>query len=63
MEAENYGFKLIDKKFESISGKENKEFLVKWGMRGKLKSFTYTFDKQFHLAKKNSFILVKLNKF
>lgn len=23
-------FKLIEKKFESISGKENKDFLIKW---------------------------------
>lgn len=27
------------------------------GMRGKLRTFTYTFDKQFHLGKKEQFIL------
>jgi hypothetical protein len=27
-------------------------------MRGKLKTFTYTFDKQFHVGSKDSFILV-----
>ena len=30
-------------------------------MRGKLRTFMYTFDKQFHLGKKDSFILVNLN--
>ena len=71
-----YKFKFIDKKFESVSGKENKDLLIKWlviffrlffifyilfnlrGMRGKLRTSMYTFDKQFHLGKKNSFILV-----
>lgn len=57
---DNYKFKFIDKKFETISGKENRDFLIKWGMRGKLRTFMYTFDKQFHLGKKNSFILVSV---
>lgn len=50
-------FSLIPKKLDSIVGKENKELLLKWGMRGKLKSYTFTFDKQFHLGSKNQFIL------
>jgi hypothetical protein len=27
---ENYSFKLIDKKFDAICGKENKDYLIKW---------------------------------
>ena len=27
---DTYKFKFIDKKFESISGKENKDYLIKW---------------------------------
>jgi hypothetical protein len=27
---EKYFFKYIDKKYETISGKENKDYLIKW---------------------------------
>jgi hypothetical protein len=72
-------YQFIDKKFETIDGKENKDNLIKWldlfysvlfshdlvnticilkrGMRGKLKTFMFTFDKQFHVGSKDSFIL------
>lgn len=50
-------FTFIPKSFDSIDGKDNKDFLLKWGMRGKLKTYTFTFDKQFHLGKKDQFIL------
>ncbi|CAF0704526.1 unnamed protein product [Brachionus calyciflorus] len=50
-------FRFIEKEFDTITGKTNKESLVKWGMRGKLKTFMFTFDKQFHMGSRDSFIL------
>lgn len=50
-------FQPIPKTYESISGKTNREFLIKWGMHSKLRAFTFTFDKHFHMGTKNEFIL------
>ncbi|RNA22611.1 hypothetical protein BpHYR1_002553, partial [Brachionus plicatilis] len=50
-------FRFIEKNFDTITGKDNKESLVKWGMKGKLKTFMFTYDKQFHMGSKDSFIL------
>ena len=55
-------FKFITKNFDSITGKTNKDNLIKWGMRGKLKTFMFTFDDYFHLGQKDKFILVIFNK-
>lgn len=51
-------FKFISKNFDSITGKTNRDCLIKWGMRGKLKTFMFTFDEYFHLGQKDKFILV-----
>ncbi len=75
-------FTFIEKKFPSIYGKENKEFLIKWsvrhlfsipifkctflknmslrGMKGKFKTFMFTFDKPFHVGIKEQFLMVLL---
>ena len=71
-----YRFQALEKRFESIEGKQNRDFLIKWyvstalpmsdileyllrrGMRGKMKAFMYIFDQPFQEYNVRKFILV-----
>ncbi|CAF1408024.1 unnamed protein product [Adineta steineri] len=52
-----YRFQAIDKKFESIDGKQNRDPLIKWGMRGKIRANMYIFDQTFPEYNAKKFIL------
>ncbi|CAF5225396.1 unnamed protein product, partial [Rotaria magnacalcarata] len=53
-----YRFQVIEKKFETIDGKQNRDSLIKWGMRGKLRANMYIFDQPFQEYNARKFILV-----
>lgn len=52
-----FRFQPLEKKFESIDGKQNRDFLIKWGMRGKMKANMYIFDQPFQEYNSRKFML------
>ncbi|XP_064639203.1 cilia- and flagella-associated protein 300-like [Lineus longissimus] len=46
---------LKSKNFPSIEGKDAQDFLMKWGMKGRIKAQTFSFDQQFQTYQKEDF--------